>query len=423
MKVRDLHPKLQKRYPNDQGYGIVKGLHPEISNIWFVVPKALDRLSPTGIKIDLLREAHATLKKLPSIDELKGRDRLILSLLVRREAVQSSRMEGTFSTIDQVLTPLSEFTNREKSARSSVIAYASVLEKALEISKKKGSEVFTKKLLRELHKEMMRWDPHFMGKPGLFRNEIENGVYVRIGGFRFENSIYNPTPPEYIQLKIAEHLSWLTDQEGLELSRAGMAPGLMVRLARGHWHFEAIHPFTDGNGRVGRMLMMLQMVTEGIVPLYLSGFIEANKQNYYLALNKAQSKLDEAPLVNFLCEAVIESFKEVQKTKQAIFDLENKWQKIGQFRQKSGAERLLPFILEYPVLTVKLVQEKLKISQPAAKRAIDQLQKLKILNERTGQVRNRLFASEEILELLARPFGEPVELALARSSQLTIRKR
>ncbi len=416
MKLTDLHPHLRVPYPNEQGFGCEKGLPSELSNIWFVIPPPPENTAPKGLKMDLLRAANETLNQLPRLENLNDLDRLVLGLLVRREALQSSRMEGTWSTIEQVLTPANQIEKEEKSARASVVAYAHTLEKSFEQATIKGLHIFTEDLIREMHKEMMSRDPEFRGLPGVFRSEIGPGVYATIGGLnRPENSVYNPVPPKYLQKTLQDNIVWLTDEENIELSRAGMAPGLMVRMARGHWHFEAVHPFTDGNGRVGRMLMVLQMAAEGIAPLYLSGFIEAKKQDYYDSLKSAQMQLNEVPLIHFLCEAIIESFDESQKTKKALIQLPELWSARARFRQDSAAQRMLSLLLEAPLVTVKYVQEKLEISQPAAKRAIDQLQEAKILRERTGLSRNRIFAAEEVIELLARPFGELTETALLRA--------
>lgn len=418
MKISDLHPLLQIPYPNTQGYGIEKGQKPELANVAFVIPPPPGNQAPARLKMDLLRGANEIFNKLPRLENLNEFDRLVLSLLIRREALQSSRLEGAFSTIEQVLTPFAQSVDDEKSARASIVAYAHALEKSFEEVKTKGIGIFTEGLLRELHKEMMERDPEFRGEPGVFRNEIGSGVYATIGGLsRIETSVYNPVPPKHLLKSLHEHLAWMTDEESIEMSRAGLAPGLAVRMARGHWHFEAVHPFTDGNGRVGRMLMVLQMAAEGMTPLYLSGYIEAKKQDYYYALKTAQMKLDETPLIHFICESIIESYDESQKTKKALVELPLIWTERVMTRQDSAAKKMFSLLIESPILSVKFVQEKLGISQPAAKRAIDQLVAGKILRERTGQGRNRIFAAEEVVELLARPFGELTSTSILRAQK------
>lgn len=417
MRKSDLHSLLQKPYTKGQGFGGEVGKTENLKSIWFVVPPPPTDKVPSGLKTSLLKEAHVVLSNLPKLESLSNLDRLVLSLLIKREALQSSRIEGTFSTIDQVLTPGELYNKKEKSARASIVGYAHALELAFQKAKKSGTKIFTSLLIKKLHKEMMSRDPEYRGKPGLLRSET--GAYATIGGLgRPESSTYNPAPPNHVKRTLDESLSWIRDDILIEMSQAGMAPSLVVRLARGHWHFEAVHPFSDGNGRVGRMLMTLQMVCEGYAPLYLSGYIEANKSAYYEALKQAQMKLHEVPMVHFLCEAIIESWNESQKTKSALLELPSKWQAAGQFRGKSAAQNMLQGMLETPIFTEKHIQKKLKISHPAARRAIEQLQAANIIRERTGMTRNRVFAAEEVIELLARPFGEPPETALKKAKSL-----
>lgn len=419
MRKEDLHPSLQKPYAKKTGYGLEKGSTESLRNVWFVVPPPPQNDTPSGLNAGLLKEAHEVLSRLPRLDTLSNLDRLVLSLLVRREALQSSRMEGTWSTIEQVLTPGALYNKREKSARASVVGYAHALEAAFIKARKAGVKIFQLDLLRQLHRELMSHDPDFRGKPGLFRHEIGSGVYATIGGLgRPENSTYNPTPPSHLAENLEQNLDWIRDEALIEMSHAGMAPSLVIRLARSHWHFEAVHPFSDGNGRVGRMLMTLQMVAEGLAPLYLSGYIEAHKKEYVRGLQQAQMQLKEAPLIHFLCQAITASWEEAQKTKLALTTLPEQWQGRGEFRADSTARQALLYLLESPILTVKLLQTHLGVSQPAASRAITQLQAAKILRERTGMGRNRVFAAEEVIELLARPFGEPPETALETARAL-----
>lgn len=419
MRIEDLAPKLRKPYNETRGYGVEKGRQGSLKNIWFVIPPPPPEGNPAGLKPSLLKEANHVLTQLPQIESLEIIDRLVLGLLVKREALQSSRMEGTFSTIEQVLTPGELFAKKEKSARASVVGYAHALESTFAQASQSGVKIFTADLVRRLHREMMVHDPEYRGKPGLFRNEIGEGVYVTIGGLgRPENSTYNPSPPAHILSGLKTHLSWLSDDVRVDLSRAGMGPSLVVALARAHWHFEAIHPFPDGNGRVGRMLMTLQMVCEGFAPLYLSGYIEANKKEYSNSLQQAQTKLDETALIHFLAEAVIASWDESQKTKSALLTLPDRWEERAKFRGDSAAKRALRELLAAPIITIKHLEKRLGVSNPAALRAIDQLCEAKILRERTGFARNRIFAAEEVIELLARRFGEPPETALQKATSL-----
>lgn len=419
MRLQDLVPLLRHPYDKNRGYGIEKGADKNLKNIWFVIPPPPPGGVPSGLKPALLKEANQILTQLPRLESLDSLDRLVLGLLVKREALESSRMEGTFSTIEQVLTPRELFDKKEKSARASVVGYAHALESTFALANKKGVKIFSTDLLRQMHKEMMAHDPDYRGKPGLFRHEVGSGVYVTIGGLgRPENSTYNPVPPAHLPQSLKIHLAWLSDDVRVDLSRAGMGPSLVIALARAHWHFEALHPFPDGNGRVGRMLMTLQMVCEGYAPLYLSGYIEANKKEYSSSLKRAQTQLDETAIIHYLAKAIVASWDESQKTKAALLRLPVWWQERAKFREESAAKRALPELLATPILTIKNLEEKLGVSNPAALRAINQLCEAKILRERTGFARNRIFAAEEVIELLARRFGEDPDLALQKAASL-----
>ena len=193
---------------------------------------------------------------------------------------------------------------------------------------------------------------------------------------------------------------------------------LVARIAIGHAHFEAIHPFIDGNGRVGRMLTTLQMACQNKLPLYLSGFIEEEKPRYYQVLQEAQKKLDYSFIVEFFSEAIIASHQESLRSRQSIELLPESWGKRGKFRSGSTSERSFTWLITHPIFTVKILQEALKVSAQAANTAVESLVKAKVVRERTGFERNRVFAAEEIISLLSRRFGSDPEVALEGAREL-----
>jgi Fic family protein len=329
-------------------------------------------------------------------------------------------MEGTWSTISHVLTPGAIYDLKEGAKeRTSVLGYAHALEVELGTVEKRGVAVFTKQLCSRLHRKIMSKDPLYKGKPGDIRQEGKPGDVVWIGSLtRPENSIYNPTPARHVSRCLDEFLEWLSDKQMIEMGDAGMGLPLAARMAIGHAHFEAVHPFSDGNGRVGRMLMTLQMAAAGLSPLYLSGFIEAEKTAYVAALQQAQKKLRYGAIVEFICESIIASDNEGRKTKTLFEQLPDAWSKRGEFRDKSAALRMLPLLLSHPIFTAKDVAKLLKISAPAAARATNQLVEKKIVRQRSNGNWGRVFAAEEVIELLSRRFAEDPRLALSRAKDL-----
>ncbi|MBC7691082.1 MAG: Fic family protein [Methylotenera sp.] len=364
-----------------------------------------------------LSKAVRLIEQLPRADQADPLDHLVSHLFLRREAVQSSRMEGTWSTIDHVFTPGEIHKGGEvKSELASVLGYAHALEAEFQAALKTGQKIFSKALVCRLHKKVVGKDPAFRGISGQVRNSP-----VFIGGLsRKEASIYNPTPPRHIERCLKQSMEWHSDRELIEFGDSGMGMALPTRMAIGHAHFEAVHPFSDGNGRVGRMLMTLQMAAHQVLPLYLSGYIEVQKDHYMKALREAQKRLKFGPIVEFICEAILDSHAEMKDTKSAIVNLPDEWRSRGSFRSDSSASRILELLITNPIITVSQIQDTLKVTRPAANNAAAQLVHAKVLRERTGQARNRLFAAEEVLELLARKFSEPPSAALLRARQLLL---
>ena len=306
----------------------------------------------------------------------------------------------------------------------SVRGYALALESRFEKAHQRKELIFNTTLIKNLHKDIISKDPGFKGVPGMLRRPNKPGSTVIIGGhFRKEDSIYNPAPADHVNSCLAEVMKWFSNSELAQRGDAGVGGmTLPVRLAIGHSHFEAVHPFSDGNGRVGRAIWPLQMVCADYMPLYLSGYVEQEKENYYKVLQLAQKKLKYAPLVDFISTAIINSAKEMEVSKNALFDLIKKWSQRGKFRKGSTAEKSLNLLLKTPIITAKTLKEEMECSFQAASNALKQLSEKGIINERTKQSRNRIFAAEEVIEILSREFASNVELALERGRKLVTTK-
>ena len=177
-------------------------------------------------------------------------------------------------------------------------------------------------------------------------------------------------------------------------------------MAIAHSQFEAVHPFRDGNGRVGRLLLPLIMAAEDRTPLYLSPYIEKHKEAYYTSLKAAQQRLEWHEPAGFLADAIVGTADELLVTRDALAALSKLWRTRRKFRQGSAALRALDVLPHYPVLTIKRLADILAVSVPAATQAIDPLVEGGMLTERTGYARNRVFVSREALSIINRPFGE-----------------
>lgn len=370
--------------PRDAHYGVVPLPPPEDG---IPVNHVLVRLSA----------ADAALAKIQTLAaELKD-PYLISRILPRREAVSSSSIEGTNSTLDELLS-IEENDEREKSdAAVQVRDYARALDDFLPRARAERHALFTVKFVQDLHRAVMKGDADYKDVPGELRR-----VVVWIGGAgHIANSIYNATPPEDIPACLAETMTYMRC-EGMQ----AMVQSLIVRMAIAHSHFEAVHPFRDGNGRAGRLLLPLMMAAEGLTPVYLSPYIEVHKQAYTDSLKAAQQRLEWQELIGFLSDAIVATADELLTTRDALRRLGAIWRNRRKLRKDSGAERALDVLPHYPVLTIRRLSRLLGISVPAATTAVEQLIEAGILVERTGYARNRVFVAAEVFTIVDRPFGQ-----------------
>ena len=242
----------------------------------------------------------------------------------------------------------------------------------------------------------MKGDSQYRDLPGEFRTRV---VWVG-GGGNIAYSTYNPAPPDDVAACLQSSIAYMRG-DGYE----DIQSSILTRMAIAHAHFEAVHPFRDGNGRVGRLLLPLMMAAEGHVPLYLSPYIEANKDAYYAALKATQQRHEWQVMTGFVADAVTGTVEELMVTRRALADLAARWRTRRRFRAGSASLRALSLLLDYPVMTIGRLASELSVSWAQASKAIEQLVAAHILRERTGYRRNRLFAAIEALALINRPFG------------------
>lgn len=321
---------------------------------------------------------------------------LVSRILTRKEAISSSAIEGTLSTLDELLSLEEDGAEGTSPPTRQVRDYAAVLEGILPRAQRTGPAVFSVDLVRELHRNAMRSDPDYADVPGKLRERV-----AWIGGTgHIATSTYNPPPPDAVLQCLEENVDYMRCED-----MQVMTQGLITRMAIAHAHFEAVHPFRDGNGRVGRLLLPLMMAANGGVPLYLSPYIEANKANYYEALKAAEQRLDWTSMVGFMADATTGTVAEIKRTRADLAALGDSWRTRRSFRADSAALKTLRFLHEYPIVTIGRLQQLLGVSFPAASSAARQLVDIGVLAERTGYKRNRLFAAEEAIRILNRPFG------------------
>jgi Fic family protein len=411
MKQSELVGALRQPYSKQRGFGVEKVDKPGFANVWFVVPPKPPLAITEKLLLPLVRDANLALQERPSLANASEIQQTMAYLLVRREAVSSSRMEGTWSTVDEILSPADPDVSR--SATASVRAYANALMQGVQAVMSDGLAALTPALLCDLHRRVMQKDPGFAGIAGRRRTLGQPGDVIQIGSIgRKEDSIYNPAPPKHVKRCLDDLLAWMSDESILQAGDAGMGMVLPIRMAVGHVHFEAVHPFSDGNGRIGRMLWALQMVAAGRLPLYLSSYVEAERTEYGEALQEAQKQLKYRRIIEFVCRAIIASSEEEADTHQALQDLPAEWHRRGRFRRGSSAARSLDILLRMPLLTIKLLAAELDVSLQAASDGMNRLEKAGVVRDRSGHGRGRIYAAEEVISVLARPFGADIDVML-----------
>jgi Fic family protein len=178
---------------------------------------------------------------------------------------------------------------------------------------------------------------------------------------------------------------------------------VVIRMAIAHAQFEMIHPFIDGNGRVGRLLLPLMLAAEGYPPVYIAGFLKTNQQAYYDGLAGVQLREEWSEWIRFFAVAVEESAKDSIRTAAALEALLVEWEEriaLLKLRSDSAVKRLPRFLIGTPVVSARQVESALGISFPAANNALSKLQELGLLSNPKEQQRNRVFVAHEVVRIL-----------------------
>lgn len=387
MKRDDLSHAVQKSLvrlppPHDSHYGVVPSAPPE-SGLVLTEVTARHRAAEQALaKVDTYaRSLH---------------DPFVVSrILARQEAVSSSAIEGTHSTLDEVLAGEETHDEEARSEVRQVRKYATTVSRFIRQASRQGPQVFSTPLVGRLHKRVMQDDSGYRDPPGQLR-EVE----VWIGGRDIAYSVFNPPPATEVPQCLEHNVQYMRAQ-GMH----AIQQSIITRMAVAHAHFEAVHPFRDGNGRVGRMLLPIMMAADGHTPLYLAPYIAANKSAYIDALKAAQQKLDWQAMVGFMSDAVVGTTEELFATRAALNQLSEQWKQRRTFRKNSSSVRVLEILPQYPVITISRLAALLNVTYPAASTAVAQLQEIGVLEERTGYSRNRIFAAAEALSILNRPVG------------------
>jgi Fic family protein len=343
-------------------------------------------ISYTSELVLALSRADAALSELSGIGRQLPNPHLLIGPYLRREAVLSSRIEGTRASLADLLLDEAEEDRPTDADVREVRNYVEALEYGLG---RLGDLPLSLRLVCELHERLMRGVRGERATPGELRRSQN---WIGPAGSTPATAAYVPPPPDRVMECLANWELFLHDR--------GRFPDL-IQCAVMHEQFEAIHPFLDGNGRVGRLLITLFLVERGRLSqplLYLSAYIEAHRQEYYESLQRVRTHGDWAGWLRFFLVGVEETAQEAMGQARRLMDLHESFRR--RLHQKPKAAALLDELFANPYINVSRAARLLAVSYPTARQAITWLQKERLLEEVTGRSWGRLYLARPILEAI-----------------------
>lgn len=337
----------------------------------------------------LLEKASLKLGELNSFAKLVPNIDLFIQLHVTKEAVVSSKIEGTKTNMDDALLPIDEISPEKRNDWLEVKNYTNALNTAIE---ELNTLPLSSRLLRQTHEILLQGARGEHKMPGEFRRS-QNWI----GGNSLADASFIPPAHNYIDELMGDLENFLhnTDIE---------VPAL-IRIAIAHYQFETIHPFLDGNGRIGRLMITLYLVSEKVMEnplLYLSMFFEKNKSLYYDNLTRVREKNDMIHWLKYFLVGIAQTAEQAVQALSKIMQIkaqtEEKIKKNWGRRSGNGLILLEHLFIE-PVIQVKSIERICQLSTKAANDLLAHFVNDKILEEASGQTRYRIFVFQEYLEL------------------------
>ena len=341
-------------------------------------------------KLDkLLAEANRQIGELNAYSLLIPNVDLYIKMHVTIEANKSSRIEGTRTTLEEDLLDVTDINPEKRDDWEEVQNYV----KAINYGTGKIREGFPvcTRLIREMHKVLMEGVRGERKTPGEFRTS-QNWI----GGRMPSSAVYVPPPHTEIAECLSDFEKFINNQE--------IDTPDLVKIAILHYQFESIHPFLDGNGRIGRLLVPLYIQSKGMLEkscLYISDYIERNKDTYYDLLTRVRTHNDMIAWIKFFLEAVIETSKTAKEKFKKVVEFTMEMNKIivNLPVKSENAKKVIDVLYNEPVINRKKLMEITNMKSSTLKDAVNALLKNGIIFETTGYSRNQVFAFQKYIDL------------------------
>ena len=338
--------------------------------------------------LNLLGQADRELGRLDMYSEYIPNIDLFISMHIVKEATKSSKIEGTKTNIEDALLEREDVDIEKRDDWEEVHNYISALNSAIENLKKLP---FSSRLIKDAHKTLLKGVRGKYKLPGEFRSS-QNWI----GGASINDATF--IPPSFDSVK-----EYMSDIEKFTHNTDFYFPDLL-KIALIHYQFETIHPFLDGNGRVGRLMITLYLVEKGILKkpiLYLSDFFERNRTLYYDNLMLVREKNNIIQWFKFFLVGVTETAKSSIETFDRILKLQKevdiKIQKLGS--RSSNAQLIINHLFQKPIIDAQISKHLTSLSLPSVYKLLKEMESLKIIKEITGGKRGKLYAFDEYLKL------------------------
>jgi Fic family protein len=320
--------------------------------------------------------------QIPNIDHF-------ISMYVAKEATVSSRIEGTQTNMEEALLKETDIQPERRNDWVEVNNYIEALNSSI---KRLADLPLSSRLLKGAHQILLKGVRGEHKLPGEFRRS-QNWI----GGSSLLSAAFIPPHHEQVDPLMGDLENFLHNED------TGLTD--LIKIAIAHYQFETIHPFLDGNGRIGRLMITLYLVEKGIIQkpvLYLSDFFERNRADYYDNLTRVRTHGDLLRWVKFFLVGIIETCERSSKSLKSILDLkkdceEKRIYTLG--KKVNTAKVLLDYLFHQPIVDAEAVAKETGVSLVSAYKLLDDFSRLGILVEMTGAKRNRLFAFEEYFSL------------------------